>query len=123
MSLAFNWRPSCELPIKRIEQNEGEQIVETMLSKMAKKHHIENYVRLTSVFGEQLDYQGIFFTADDGVGHPATKPGGLLENITAQDYEQVSISENGIEIYDLFTHEVSIEPHSAVFNSMHLLMP
>lgn len=51
MSLAHGWHLSCELPVERIEKNENEQIIETMLAKMAKKHNIDNYKRFSKVFG------------------------------------------------------------------------
>lgn len=43
MSHAFNWTPSVELPIEKIEQNENEQLIEAFFAKMAKTHNIENF--------------------------------------------------------------------------------
>lgn len=51
MGLAFNWLPSCDVPVESIEKNENEQIIETMLAKMAKKHNIENYKKFVSYIG------------------------------------------------------------------------
>jgi hypothetical protein len=38
MSLAFGWIPSVELPVDKIEQNENEQLLESIFAKMAKTH-------------------------------------------------------------------------------------
>jgi hypothetical protein len=50
MSYAFGWQPSCELPIDKIERNENEQIIESIFSKMAKVHHIDNYQKMVEIF-------------------------------------------------------------------------
>ena len=51
---AFKWRESVIMPVSRIEQAEGTQIVEEMLTKIAKKVHITNYNTFVSVLGKDV---------------------------------------------------------------------
>ena len=92
MSLAFGWTQSVEIPVGRIEQSENEQIVEAILTKSAQKHHLDNYVRLLRILGdnETSPSPGLskyFLTVDPtgGDGHPVTQPDGILEGVTGKD--------------------------------------
>ena len=78
MSHAFNWEQSVELPVDVFEQNENQQIVEAMITKVALMHNQKNVDHILKDFEEQfsrIDHKSkYFFTIDpDGkYDHPVT---------------------------------------------------
>jgi len=100
MSFAFNWLPSCELPIDRIERNENEQIIEEIFKKMAKTHHIQNYQKFVNIFsvqemsGNRNKFSRSFYTVDHGNNHPAAMMGGILEGVHAKDISNLTKSKS-----------------------------
>lgn len=86
MSHAFNWTPSVELPVDKIEQNENEQLIEVFLTKMAKSQNIEIFNHFQALLAkwkneaDRPDYWTSFYTIDLPL-HPVTKMGGILEGV------------------------------------------
>lgn len=120
MSLAFGWLPSVELPVEKIEKNENEQIVESMLAKMAKKHNIENYRRFTKVFGSQ-DFTNKFYTVNHASNHPISKMGGILKDVLPKQKDQIEPTDQ--TAFELFNFNFGAYPDTIVFNKMNILMP
>lgn len=125
MSNAFNWKESVELPVTKIESNEQEQIVETIFSKLAKKHHIENYYRLIEIFGDLAATQedGLskhFFTEDPAGTHLVSKPSGMLQGVTARS---LSGMKTNSAHYKFFRYHMKISPTVVSKNSLSVLVP
>jgi hypothetical protein len=83
MAHAFGFRESVELPVNKMEENESKQIIEDMFSKMAKRHHIENYQTFVRFLGESTvnDPAVInkrFFYRDPSAKHPIRTTGLLI---------------------------------------------
>jgi hypothetical protein len=113
------------MPVSRIEQAEGTQIVEEMLTKIAKKVHITNYNTFVSVLGKDVmsDLQVLnkrFFYRDATNSHPIRTTGALLEKVTARDLNSLRPSN---AMRKLFEEQVIIEPHYIQLNNMNLLVP
>lgn len=98
---ANGWKQSVDLPVDVFEEDEKIQIVETMLEKVALKHHEDNFQRFKKYFGQEVvigpEFSKYFFTVDpiESKGHAVTQSGGIIYGIKATDINQLKLKQDG----------------------------
>jgi hypothetical protein len=92
-----------------------------MLTKFAKKQHIENFGVFTHHLGHERHFVNTpFFTAEQvSSGHPVHRPSGILQGVSPVPLNRIS---SAMDFGDVI-EDLKIEPNSVTFNAMELLIP